>query len=277
MRRHLIKIYKLRISHLLCFILLLYGIGNTAAAQERCADGAHQYEVTVLQNASEEADGERAYTCTICGDYYIEVIPATGHIWGDWIVGKEATCLEDGYRYRDCIKYPNETHRQEEVIPATGHSYVRQVTAATCENDGEVRYECTACHDVYTEAIPATGHSWGDWIVEQAATKQEDGYRYRLCLNDSAHIQEETLAKLVHEAEPETKPSEEREAVAETEPETEAEPGQKPAASLNIMDMILCSVILGSIICFARMIYHDYIVILWHKRKIREYLSKIEK
>lgn len=286
MRRNYKRIYQLCIFYLLCFLLLLCGADNVGAAGEGCASGMHQYEVSILQNASEEEEGKRAYTCTICGDYYIEVIPSTGHVWGDWIVEQEAACMEDGYRYRICTKYPDENHRQEEAIPATGHSYKEEVTAAACDHDGEIRYECLSCHDVYTEVIPAIGHKYEQWVVEKEATEQGEGYRYRICLNDSSHIQREAIAKLPHEAASEIKQQEESEPESETETKpgiktktepgtkTKTEPEQQSDASLNMMDMVLCSAILGSIICFTYAVYYDYIVICWHKRKIREYLSK---
>jgi len=59
-------------------------------------------------------DGERKYTCSVCGETKIESITATGaHTWGEGVVSK----------------------------------------APTCDADGEMTYTCTACDAFYTEAI----------------------------------------------------------------------------------------------------------------------------
>lgn len=39
----------------------------------------HNYNASILADAACEKAGTREYTCTICGNSYMEEIPATGH------------------------------------------------------------------------------------------------------------------------------------------------------------------------------------------------------
>ena len=49
----------------------------------------------------------------------------------------------------------------EEGGNACDHNYVETITtAATCTTDGVKTFTCSACGDSYTQAIPATGHTW---------------------------------------------------------------------------------------------------------------------
>lgn len=57
-------------------------------------------------------------------------------------------------------------HSYTEAIPATGHSYDEGVvtTPATCTETGVKTFTCSKCGETYTEAIPATGHNYVDGV-----------------------------------------------------------------------------------------------------------------
>ncbi len=76
-----------------------------------------RYSVRILRKATENEKGLREYTYED-GSVYLEEIPETGHVWGEWIVDRQATENTPGHRYRVCTKYPNHPHTQEETIPA---------------------------------------------------------------------------------------------------------------------------------------------------------------
>lgn len=103
----------------------------------------HEYVDSVSVPAGCETDGETLFTC-ICNDSYTEPIPATGH----------------NYVADDSTK-----------------------TAPTCTKDGkEVDQVCTNCSNILTGAtIPATGHSYGDYIYNNDATQKADGTKTRTC------------------------------------------------------------------------------------------------
>lgn len=63
------------------------------------------------------------------------------------------------------------------------HTYTEAVTAeATCETDGVKTFSCE-CGDSYTEAIPATGHSFTNYVYNEDATYTADGTETAKCDN----------------------------------------------------------------------------------------------
>lgn len=80
-----------------------------------------------------------------------------------------------------------ETEEDPTTAPTTEptehvHEYTSEVTtAATCTADGVKTFTCSAGDDTYTEVIPATGHSWGEWQTTTAATTTSEGVQTRTC------------------------------------------------------------------------------------------------
>ena len=93
----------------------------------------------------------------------------------------DATCTEDGYTGDTVCEICGETLATGETIPATGHSYVSEVTTeATCTEDGVTTYTCSVCGDSYTETIDATGHSYESTVTTEP-TCTEDGVTTYTC------------------------------------------------------------------------------------------------
>ena len=57
-------------------------------------------EITVPPTCT--ADGEKTYTCTVCGGTATETLPAPGHAFNEWHVTKPATTEEEGEETREC-------------------------------------------------------------------------------------------------------------------------------------------------------------------------------
>ena len=96
------------------------------------------------------------------------VIDALGHDFtGEWKVTKKATCTEPGTKTRKCSRCDEV---ETEIIPATGHTEVEDAAvAATCTTAGKTAgSHCSVCNAVIKaqEEIPATGHSWSEWISD---------------------------------------------------------------------------------------------------------------
>ena len=53
--------------------------------------------------------------------------------------------------------------------------------AATCDEEGSRHGVCGVCGETVTASIPATGHQWGDWITDKGETCSEDGSKHRSC------------------------------------------------------------------------------------------------
>ena len=117
-------------------------------------------------------EGER---CLVCGAIIKaqEIIPATDHNWGEWVVISEATEAEEGYEMRTCKN--DASHTETKAIPKPGHihSFVRtDAVAATCTEAGHMEYwKCSVCGKCFIDAegeqeiniedtiIPAAGHN----------------------------------------------------------------------------------------------------------------------
>lgn len=75
-------------------------IGEDNIVYEGCK---HEHVKENIVPASCTEDGSKTVVCEDCGETLsTEVIPATGHSFGDWTVTKEATCFEDGEESRTC-------------------------------------------------------------------------------------------------------------------------------------------------------------------------------
>lgn len=75
-------------------------IGEDNIVYEGCK---HEHVKENIVPATCTEDGSKTVVCEDCGETIsTEVIPATGHSFGDWTVTKEATCFEDGEETRTC-------------------------------------------------------------------------------------------------------------------------------------------------------------------------------
>ena len=106
------------------------------------------------------------------------------HEYGEWITEKDATCTEEGSRYRVCTKCGE--GRETEVVPALGHTFSEEwivTKEATCTEAGEQVHVCAVCGTSSdAETIDALGHSYPeDWTLEQEATCTEAGIESRAC------------------------------------------------------------------------------------------------
>lgn len=154
----------------------------------------HSYgEPVIVKEATGSKPGEKAYTCTVCGDVKTEEIPATNiHYYDEGVIAKEPTCLEAGTRLYRCTETDCDASYTEE-IPALGHDIVLdEAKEATCTEAGLTGgAHCSRCKEVLTaqESIPARGH-----IIEVKNIKQstctEEGYTGdEICKNCGVLVQ----------------------------------------------------------------------------------------
>ena len=132
-------------------VRMYYVACPTESGQHTWNDG----QVTTAATCTE--NGVMTYTCTMCSDTKTEVIPATGHAYGEpvwkWTDGFKATatftCTNDA------------THVENVTAEVTS----AVTTPAACETTGvrtytaKVTFEDKEYTDTKTEVIPATGHT----------------------------------------------------------------------------------------------------------------------
>lgn len=141
---------------------------------------AHGHNI-VNDEGKEATCTESGYTsgshCLLCGEVINEqtVIPKLSHLFGEWELVVEPTCLETGEKDRVCNKCG---FTQKYKVERKGHTIEKlPAVKADCENTGlsEGR-QCAECGLILTprRVIPALGHS--EMIIgEQSATCTEDG------------------------------------------------------------------------------------------------------
>ena len=160
------------------------------------------------------------YYCEGCGKKFLDkeckkevtdkdlVIKAIGHNYGDWIVDKQPTETDEGHKYKECA---NCGDRIEETIPVVKHEHkvvLKKGNPATCTEDGiKDYYYCEGCGKKFLDkeckkevtdkdlVIKATGHNYGDWIVDKQPTETDEGHKYKECANCGDRI-EESISKI---------------------------------------------------------------------------------
>ena len=150
-----------------------------------------------------------------------------GHTPGD-----DATCTDS----QNC------TVCGEELTPALGHTYKHTIQKPTCTEAGYTEHTCQGCGDKYRDhETNATGHRYGEWIVDCQPAPEVEGHRYAECQAcgyrmeedlpalppvETETLPEEETVPIEPDTEPETEPdteSDTQEQNTETEPETNEE------------------------------------------------------
>ncbi len=126
-------------------------------------------------------NGTLSTLCRGCGYYIVDgvaVLPS-GHIFDDWYITVEPTCLEGGTKAHMCtcgfIEY--------KAVKELGHDFSVWYTTIEpeCEKEGYEKSMCSRnCGNGIGREIPAKGHNYTDWIIEQEATctKGEEAMRW---------------------------------------------------------------------------------------------------
>lgn len=117
----------------------------------------------------------------------------SGHIFGEWITTKAATCTEGGNEYCICSGCGEEKTRE---TPALGHNFEKvvidsahKVSSATCTEKAVYKYGCTRCSaigDVTFEYGEPNGHSFTNYETKVAPTCTENGSETAKCNNCDA-------------------------------------------------------------------------------------------
>ena len=180
-------------------VRMYYVACPTESGQHTWNDG----QVTTAATCTE--NGVMTYTCTMCGDTKTEVIPATGHAYGEPVWK-----WTDDFKATATFTCANDTTHVENVT-AEVTSVV--TTPAACETTGvrtytaKVTFEDKEYTSTKTEVIPATGHTLTA-VAEVPATCETAGVK--------AHWKCEVCGKLFSDAEGKTETTLEKLAIPAT-------------------------------------------------------------
>ena len=142
--------------------------------------GSHNHSwgsATVIQSATCTTAGTRRYTCSSCGAYKTESIPATGHKF-QLAPSTQTDCTQPGQKTSICSVCG---YTKTETTNAKGHNFGEWTVTkeATCEEDGEQKRKCNACGFEETKVIPSSGHNFEDGyctICGEEEDKLDDNY-----------------------------------------------------------------------------------------------------
>ena len=122
----------------------------------RICDASHGWVCDGTPTIKEATCQRIVYHCDSCG--YDMTKPGTFDEYHDYVDG---FCRYCGAEDPDHVPHEHDYHETHRVDP-------------TCTEDGYIEYTCD-CGDSYTDPLPATGHSWGEW------TPAGDGEEVRSC------------------------------------------------------------------------------------------------
>lgn len=122
----------------------------------RICDASHGWVCDGTPTIKEATCQKIVYHCDSCG--YDMTKPGTFDEYHDYVDG---FCRYCGAEDPDHVPHKHDYHETHRVDP-------------TCTEDGYIEYTCD-CGDSYTDPLPATGHSWGEWMPAG------DGEEVRYC------------------------------------------------------------------------------------------------
>ena len=163
-------------------VRMYYVACPTESGQHTWNDG----QVTTAATCTE--NGVMTYTCTMCGDTKTEVIPATGHAYGEPVWK-----WTDDFKATATFTCANDTTHVENV---TAEVTSAVPTPAACETTGvrtytaKVTFEGKEYTSTKTETIAATGHAYGEPVWSWT-----DGFKATAtftCANNAAHVENVT-------------------------------------------------------------------------------------
>ena len=179
--------------------------GHTTEVSGKAEHSFGDWKVT--QEPTEEAEGSKERSCTVCGYKATEVIPKLDHThtfavswtnnstyhwhaatcehtkevsgkaehtFGEWTVTKEATEEAEGFKERSCTVCG---YKATEVIEKLAHTHK---FATYWTSDSTNHWHAATCEHA-TEVSGKAKHSFGDYVSNNDATTEADGTKTRKC------------------------------------------------------------------------------------------------
>lgn len=154
-------------------------------ASSACALDGHSYTVETTKEPTCTSVGERVYTCSVCGDQYVETIPMNEHAHVYTQI-KEATCTDPGYGTFTCSTCGGQ---YTETIDPLGHDWISTEVVATSYTlpPGTACPDCSssdlACElDELSATYSCTCNSCGTaWTVNAEVTQGYTTYTCSRC------------------------------------------------------------------------------------------------
>ena len=138
--------------------------------------------------------GSKHKTCSACGDTITEVIPALGHVYHR--EREEPTCTKDGTVIDACSRCGDKKIVEVLPAKGHSYGDWIIDKAPTCAEDGLEKRTCSVCGYSENRTLQKTGvHTYGEWVVDKEPTTDSEGVRSRTC-TACGHKETESIAKL---------------------------------------------------------------------------------
>lgn len=136
-------------------------------------EGHIQGEWVIEKEATCTEEGLRYALCTECEKRaFEEPVAKLSHTESEWIIDEDSTCSKEGSKHKVCTACGKTV--KTESIAKLDHYYNAVVTKATCEKSGYTTYTCE-CGDTYTgDQTPATGHNYVDGVCIECGNSKAD-------------------------------------------------------------------------------------------------------
>ncbi len=156
-----------------------------------------------LKDANCVHGAEYRYTCfndeTHTKTLFEGDVNPDNHSYGEeWTSNDDATCENDGTKYRDCQNGCGVQDTQTDTGSALGHDYelVETISEATCTTQAKNKYVCkhdsSHIEERFEGELNPDNHSFGEWISNNDATCESDGTEYRECQHGCGEKQTQT-------------------------------------------------------------------------------------
>lgn len=133
-----------------------------------------------------KVEGLQTHVCEVCGTTEEETVAKIEHNLIT-VQGTAPTCTDAGLSDGQRCSVCGDMIVEQTSIPATGHTFDEWVETekATCEYPGEKQRTCSVCFMLETEEIAPLQHKWGEWKPSETP-----GKHVRVCENDETHSYE---------------------------------------------------------------------------------------
>lgn len=142
----------------------------------------HEFETTIIKEATCTEDGESEEVCTVCGlSNGVVTIPAIGHSV-ETVVTEGSVCTE-GITTNEVCNVCGEVLSENNEVSAHTYTAWKSVKVASCTENGTEERVCSVCNDKQTRTTVATGHVFSDYMVIADAGCSSEGSEKRVCSN----------------------------------------------------------------------------------------------
>ena len=162
----------------------------------------NEWEITKDPTCTEA--GEESRVCSRDASHTeTRAVEAYGHAF-ELVTSREPTCTKNGINVYQCLRCDE---NYIDTVNALGHSAAAPVeedrTEPGCETDGGYYsvVRCERCNVKISEepvALPALGHSWGEWVTTTDPTCTQAGKESRVCSRDASHIETRAVEAYGH-------------------------------------------------------------------------------